>query len=97
MIQERVAPLDGRAAQQAALLAAQRKTQERSVDLGDTLIAGIAMAHEAQLATRNLRHFIDTIISHLSLIGWCSDALMLGYLYQRDCFNTWSHANNARY
>ena len=63
MIQERVAPLDGRAAQQAALLAAQRKTQERSVDLGDTLIAGIAMAHEAQLATRNVRYFSDTTIS----------------------------------
>ncbi len=62
MIQERIAPLDGRAAQQAALLAAQRKTQGRSVDLRDTLIAGIAMAHEAQLATRNVRHFSGTAI-----------------------------------
>ena len=62
MIQERIAPLDGRAAQQAALLAAQRKAQGRSVDLRDTLIAGIAMAHEAQLATRNVGHFSDTSI-----------------------------------
>ena len=36
MIQERIASLDGRAAQQAALLAAQRKMQGRSVDLRDT-------------------------------------------------------------
>jgi len=32
-------------------------------NLRDTLIAGIALAHEAQLATRNVRHFSDTIIS----------------------------------
>ena len=63
MIQERIAPLDARAAQQAALMAAQRKTQGRLLDLRDTLIAGIALAHEAQLATRNVRHFSDTTIS----------------------------------
>lgn len=33
------------------------------VDLRDTLIAGIALAHQAQLATRNLRHFSDTGLS----------------------------------
>jgi predicted nucleic acid-binding protein len=33
------------------------------VDLRDTLIAGIALAHEAQLATRNRRHFSDITIS----------------------------------
>ena len=47
----------------------ERKTHGRLVDLRDTLIAGIALAHEAQLATRNVRHFSDTTISHLSLIG----------------------------
>ena len=31
-----------------------------AVDLRDTLIAGIALANQAQLATRNLRHFNDT-------------------------------------
>ena len=35
----------------------------RPVDLLDTLIAGIALAHRAQLATRNSRHFSDTTIS----------------------------------
>ena len=48
LIQERIAPLDARAAQQAALLAAQRKRQGRTVDLRDTLIAGIALAQEAE-------------------------------------------------
>jgi len=33
------------------------------VDLRDTLIAGIALAQQAQLATRNSRHFSDTTIS----------------------------------
>ena len=66
MIQERIAPLDALAANQAALLAAQRKMQGRSVDLRDTLIAGIALAHEAQLATRNVRHFSDTTISMIN-------------------------------
>jgi toxin FitB len=63
LIQERIASLDAAAAQRAALLAAQRKTQGRTVDLRDTLIAGIALAHQAQLATRNLRHFSDTGLS----------------------------------
>ncbi len=35
----------------------------RCVDLRDTLIAGIALAHGARLATRNVRHFSDTTIS----------------------------------
>ena len=60
LIQERIASLDAASAQKAAQLAAQRKTQGRPVDLRDTLIAGIALANQAQLATRNLRHFTDT-------------------------------------
>jgi hypothetical protein len=63
LIQGRIAPLDGLAAQKAAVLAAERKKQGRPVDLRDTLIAGIALAHEAQLATRNVRHFSDTTLS----------------------------------
>lgn len=69
LIQERIAPLDARAAQQAALLAAQRKRQGRTVDLRDTLIAGIALAQEAQLATGNVRHFSDTTISLINPFG----------------------------
>ena len=33
------------------------------MDLLDTLIAGIALAHEGQLAKRNSRRFSDTTIS----------------------------------
>ena len=36
--------------------------ERRSVDLRDTLIAGIALTRGAQLATRNTRHFSDTTI-----------------------------------
>ncbi len=60
LLQERVAPMDSLAAQRAALLAAARRAKGRVVDLRDTLIAGIALACEAQLATRNVRHFDDT-------------------------------------
>ncbi len=63
LIQERVAPMDSLAAQKAALLAATRRAKGRVVDLRDTLIAGIALACEAQLATRNVWHFDDTTIS----------------------------------
>jgi predicted nucleic acid-binding protein len=51
------------AAHRAADLAAERKARGRQVDLRDTLIAGIALARGAQLATRNTRHFSDTSIS----------------------------------
>jgi predicted nucleic acid-binding protein len=40
-------------------LAAKRKAQGTPVDLRDTLIAGIALASEALLATRNQRQFMD--------------------------------------
>ena len=62
LLQDRIAPLDGLAAQRAAVLAVERKAKGRSVDLRDTLIAGIALARGAQLATRNTRHFSDTSI-----------------------------------
>ena len=35
----------------------------RPADLRDTWIAGIALARQAQLATRNVRHFNDTGLS----------------------------------
>lgn len=56
-LQGRVLGVDGRAAAMAAELAAQRKARGRPVDVRDTLIAGVAMAHGASLATRNTRHF----------------------------------------
>ncbi len=59
LVQGRIAPLDGQAAQQAARLAARRKAAGTPVDLRDTLIAGIAQVCQATLVTRNQRHFQD--------------------------------------
>ena len=41
----------------AAHLAADRQRAGRSVDLRDTMIAGIALARRATIATRNTRYF----------------------------------------
>lgn len=53
----RVLALDEMAAVTAAQLAADRRRAGRDVDLRDTLIAGIAQARRATIATRNTRHF----------------------------------------
>lgn len=55
----RILVFDIRAATKAAELAAVRKTLGRPIDMRDTFIAGIALAHGATLATRNTRHFED--------------------------------------
>jgi hypothetical protein len=53
----RVLDFDHVAAVAAARLAADRRRAGRTVDLRDTLIAGIAQARRATLATRNTKHF----------------------------------------
>ncbi|MGK7294218.1 MAG: type II toxin-antitoxin system VapC family toxin [Candidatus Wenzhouxiangella sp. M2_3B_020] len=58
-LEHRVAAFDSGAAEHAVRLAADRKRAGRPVDLRDTFIAGIALAHGATLATRNTRHFED--------------------------------------
>jgi toxin FitB len=58
-IEERCAPFDVAAAQQAADLMSARRARGRSVDFRDTMIAGIALANRATLATRNTSHFAD--------------------------------------
>jgi hypothetical protein len=55
----RIASFDTAAANQAADLLAIRQRRGRPVDLRDTMIAGIALARRATLATRNIRHFQD--------------------------------------
>ncbi len=55
----RVAPLDRAAAEAAGALAARREAAGRAVDIRDTLIAGIALARKALVATRNVRHYAD--------------------------------------
>jgi len=54
----RVAAFDADAALQAADLMASRHKKGRPGDLRDTMIAGVALARHAALATRNTAHFI---------------------------------------
>ena len=56
-LENRVLDFDGAAAAVAALLVAMRRKSGRPVDVRDTLIAGIALARRATLATRNERNF----------------------------------------
>jgi predicted nucleic acid-binding protein len=59
---QRVATFDVPAAAQASNLMAARHGRGRPVDLRDTMIAGIALAQHATLATRNTAHFEDASI-----------------------------------
>jgi predicted nucleic acid-binding protein len=58
-IDNRVVEFDADAAEEAARLMATRNMRGFSVDLRDTMIAGIALSRRATLATRNTRHFHD--------------------------------------
>jgi predicted nucleic acid-binding protein len=57
-----VLDFDTAAALEAAALAADRQRAGLPVDMRDTLIAGIALARRATLATRNVRHFRDLTV-----------------------------------
>ena len=59
IIQQRIASFDARAAGFAASLSARRKKSGRNQDERDTMIAAIALASRATLATRNIKHFDD--------------------------------------
>ena len=53
----RILSFDAVAATEAACLAESRQRSGITVDIQDTQIAGIALAHRASIATRNRRHF----------------------------------------
>jgi len=55
----RTVPFDTSAAEEAAALMASRRRAGRQGELRDTMIAGVAIARRATLATRNIRHFND--------------------------------------
>lgn len=59
IIEERILPFDTTAAQAAAVLCAKRRRDGRPQEIRDSMIAGIAVARRATLATRNIRHFAD--------------------------------------
>lgn len=58
-INHRIAAFDEQAARLAAELTGLRQKKGRVVELRDTMIAGIVLAHRASLATRNVTHFAD--------------------------------------
>lgn len=59
---QRVVTFDVEAARKASDLMAERHKKGRPGDLRDTMIAGIALAQHASLATRNTAHFEDAAI-----------------------------------
>ncbi len=59
IIEHRFADFDLAAAEQAAILFAERQKRGRPGELRDTMIAGIGLATHATLATRNIKHFED--------------------------------------
>jgi toxin FitB len=58
-LEGRIAGFDLQAAEATAALAARRRLAGRMVEIRDTQIAGIALAHVATIATRNVRDFDD--------------------------------------
>ncbi|MBS1840914.1 MAG: type II toxin-antitoxin system VapC family toxin [Acidobacteria bacterium] len=58
-LEGRLAVFDLGAAEHTASLMAARRVRGRQMDFRDTLIAGIALANRATLATRNISHFSD--------------------------------------
>ena len=59
LMERRIAPFDAEAALEASDLMAIRHKVGRNVELRDTMIAAIALACRATLATRNTVHFDD--------------------------------------
>ena len=57
LLENRIAPFDSQAASHAANYSAKRKSLGRPVEFRDIMIAGIALASGARLATRNIRDF----------------------------------------
>jgi predicted nucleic acid-binding protein len=58
-LEARILPFDERAAEETAILMADRRRAGRPIEPRDTMIAGIAISRRATLATRNTRHFMD--------------------------------------
>lgn len=61
-LEGRVLEIDSLSAASAATLAARRRKAGQPVDFRDTLIAGVALARRATIATRNIRHFADLTV-----------------------------------
>jgi|SRR5215471_15225614 len=62
-------PLDGAATDQAAGVRASLESSGSSIGMADSLIAGIALAHDAPLLTRNMRQFENVAGLRLVTLG----------------------------
>ncbi len=58
-LERRIASFDAAAAHETAVLMGSRQHRGEPRDLRDSMIAGIAVARRAVLATRNVKHFED--------------------------------------
>jgi len=61
-----VLEIDSLSAGSAATLSERRRRAGQPVDFRDTLIAGVALARRATIATRNVRHFADLAVPVVS-------------------------------
>jgi predicted nucleic acid-binding protein len=61
-LEGRVLEFDAPAAHAAASLSAELRAKGRPVEIRDVFIAGIVTARRGTLATRNIKHFLDTKI-----------------------------------
>lgn len=75
LLENRIASFDALAAQHAAKISARQKSLGHNVEIRDTMIAGIASATKARLATRNLRDFQEAGVGLLS--PWDTDPKLL--------------------
>ena len=69
VLERRIAPFDGAAAQETAVLMGARQRRGEPRDLRDSMIAGIALARRAVLATHNVKHFDDAGIEIVNPLG----------------------------
>jgi tRNA(fMet)-specific endonuclease VapC len=63
-----ILPLDASSAERSAYILNTLKKIGKSIGLKDSLIAGIALEHNADLLTRNIKHFER--ISGLKIVTW---------------------------
>ena len=62
LLDNRILPFDGRAAALAAQVRARQKKVGRTVEIPDSLIAGVALSFDAAIATRNVAHYQQTAL-----------------------------------
>ena len=67
--EDRILPLDRRAAEAAAEFRVRAQQSGRTLHLGDALIAGTAKAHDMAVATRNVTDFDGLEVAVINPVG----------------------------